>query len=146
MNDLRRITWTLGAPVRALLISLIRVYRVTLGGDVTRLTSGTGYYFMPAALGDRIAFLGSEDPEIYPQNVKVGIIPAAGGTATWVSTALDRTFETTAGTARPVWVIKAGVAALGLMTAPRGAKLPRKMAIPAFSLNGLSNGLITSVL
>lgn len=32
MNDLRRIAWTLGAPVRALLIALIRVYRVTLGG------------------------------------------------------------------------------------------------------------------
>lgn len=32
MNDLRRFAWTLGAPVRALLIALIRVYRVTLGG------------------------------------------------------------------------------------------------------------------
>ena len=32
MSDLRRLTWTIGAPARALLIALIRVYRVTLGG------------------------------------------------------------------------------------------------------------------
>lgn len=32
MNALRRVTWTLGAPVRALLIGGIRLYRLTLSG------------------------------------------------------------------------------------------------------------------
>ena len=49
-------------------------------------------------------------------------------------------------TARPRCTISAGVAALGLMIAPRGARLPRSTAMPALSLNGASNGLITSVL
>ena len=39
-------------------------------------------------------------------------------------------------TARPVCTISAGVAALGLITAPRGARLPRSTAMPALSLNG----------
>jgi len=39
--------------------------------------------------------------------------------------------------------MSAGVAALGLMTAPRGAKLPRKMAMPAFSLKGAAKVLMT---
>ena len=49
-------------------------------------------------------------------------------------------------TARPVCTISAGVAALGLITAPRGARLPRSTAMPALSLNGSSSGWITSVL
>ena len=49
-------------------------------------------------------------------------------------------------TARPRCVSSAGVAALGLMTAPRGARLPRSTAMPASALNGAANGLITSVL
>ncbi|MFM7251830.1 MAG: prolyl oligopeptidase family serine peptidase [Ilumatobacteraceae bacterium] len=80
------------------------LYRVSLAGEVTRLTNGGGHYFVPAASGDQIAFLGSDDPEVYPQNVKVGLMPAAGGAHRWISDALDRTFETTAGTATPVWV------------------------------------------
>jgi len=80
------------------------LYRVALDGEITRLTTGGGQFFMPAAHGDLIAFLGSDDPEVYPQNTKVGVLPAAGGPHRWISAALDRTFETTAGTARPVWV------------------------------------------
>ena len=49
-------------------------------------------------------------------------------------------------TARPRCFISAGVAALGLMIAPRGARLPRRTAMPALALNGASNGLMTSVL
>ena len=47
--------------------------------------------------------------------------------------------------ARPVCCISAGVAALGLMTAPRGARLPLNTAMPALALNGASKGLMTSV-
>ena len=46
-------------------------------------------------------------------------------------------------TARPVCTINSGEAALGLMTAPRSAKLPRSTAMPALSLKGSENGLIT---
>ena len=56
----------------------------------------------------------------------------------WKSSAFSNT------TARPLCVIKAGVAALGLMTAPRGARLPRSTAMPALSLNGVRSGRITS--
>jgi hypothetical protein len=42
--------------------------------------------------------------------------------------------------------ISAGVAALGLMTAPRGARLPRSTAMPALSLKGVASGWITSLL
>jgi hypothetical protein len=33
-----------------------------------------------------------------------------------------------------------------LITAPRGARLPRSTAMPAFSLKGFASGWITSVL
>jgi dipeptidyl aminopeptidase/acylaminoacyl peptidase len=80
------------------------LYRVSLDGTVTRLTNGTGTYFQPQPGGDQIALLGSDDPEVYPQNVRVGVIPSTGGDPRWISAALDRSFETTAGTATPVWV------------------------------------------
>jgi hypothetical protein len=47
-------------------------------------------------------------------------------------------------TARPVCCISAGVAALGLITAPRGARLPRSTAMPALALKGLASGWMTS--
>ena len=47
-------------------------------------------------------------------------------------------------TARPRCLSSLGVAADGLMTAPSGARLPRRTAMPAFALNGSSNALMTS--
>jgi hypothetical protein len=46
----------------------------------------------------------------------------------WNSSIVSKT------TARPRWTISAGVAALGLMIAPRGARLPRRTAIPGLVL------------
>ena len=43
-------------------------------------------------------------------------------------------------TARPVWRISSGEAAEGLMTAPSGARLPRRIAMPASGLNGVGEG------
>ena len=65
---------------------------------------------------------------------------ASSSMRAWKSSAFSNT------TARPRCTISAGVAALGLMTAPRGARLPRSTAMPALALNGASIGLMTSVL
>jgi len=46
-------------------------------------------------------------------------------------------------TARPLCTINAGVAALGLITAPRGDRLPRSTAMPACALNGCAIVLMT---
>jgi len=82
------------------------LYLVSLDGTVLDLTHQTGSYGAPAVSpdGSTIAFLGYDDPATYPQNVKVGVVPVAGGAHRWISTALDRSFETTAGTVTPKWI------------------------------------------
>ncbi len=82
------------------------LYLVSLDGTVRELTRQTGSYAAPAVSpdGTTIAFLGYDDPATYPQNVKVGVVPVAGGAHRWISTALDRSFETTAGTVTPKWI------------------------------------------
>ena len=45
--------------------------------------------------------------------------------------------------AGPTCCSSAGVAAAGLMIAPRGARLPRSTAMPASAINGVSRGKIT---
>ena len=47
-------------------------------------------------------------------------------------------------TARPVCFISSGEAAEGLITAPSGQMLPRRIAMPESGLNGVSKGVITS--
>jgi dipeptidyl aminopeptidase/acylaminoacyl peptidase len=81
------------------------LYRVSLDGTVSALTSQTGNYLAPAlsADGQRVAFLGADDPSTYPQNVHVAVIGIDGGTHAWMSRDLDRTFEATAGTRAPIW-------------------------------------------
>lgn len=78
------------------------------GDGVTALTAQTGVYASPAVSPDGavVAFLGADDPSTYPQNVSVGVMPLDGhraGPHRWVSSALDRTFEPTAGSRAPVW-------------------------------------------
>ena len=87
------------------------LYRVSLDGQVTPLTSQTGMYALPSVSPDgrHVAFLGADDPDTVPQNMHVGVIDleapgdGAGPTHRWLSRALDRTFETTAGPRPPVW-------------------------------------------
>jgi dipeptidyl aminopeptidase/acylaminoacyl peptidase len=81
------------------------IYRVSLDGTVTALTEQTGNYGSPSISpdGDRVAFLGADDPSTYPQNVHVGLIGVDGGTHTFLSRDLDRTFEPTSGSHAPVW-------------------------------------------
>ena len=82
------------------------LYLVSLDGTVLDLTHQTGSYGAPAVSpdGSTIAFLGYDDPGTYPQNVRVGLVPVSGGEHRWISTALDRSFETTAGPVTPKWI------------------------------------------
>ncbi len=82
------------------------LFLVALDGGVTELTHQTGTYSSPSVSpdGTHVAFLGHDDPSTDPQNVKVGLVAIAGGPHRWLSAALDRTFETTAGTVQPRWL------------------------------------------
>jgi dipeptidyl aminopeptidase/acylaminoacyl peptidase len=82
------------------------LYLVPLDGEISALTHQTGNYFDASVSpdGSTVAFLGADDPSTFPQNVHVGLVPVAGGEHTWISRAIDRTFETTAGTRAPVWL------------------------------------------
>ena len=79
---------------------------ITLAGGVRALTSQTGHYHRPAVSPDgrHIAFVGYDDSEVYPQNMRVGVIPVAGGPHWWLTAGLDRTFDPTAGSVAPIWV------------------------------------------
>jgi dipeptidyl aminopeptidase/acylaminoacyl peptidase len=82
------------------------LYVVPLAGDVLALTTETGNYAAPSVSpdGSTVAFLGFDDSFTYPQNVRMGTVPVTGGAHSFISTALDRTFETTAGSVIPHWL------------------------------------------
>ena len=82
------------------------LYVVPLQGEIAPLTTHTGNYVRPSAApdGDSVAFLGFDDSSTYPQNVRMGLVSTAGGEHRWISGALDRTFEATAGTHAPQWL------------------------------------------
>src|SRR5829696_1470542 len=82
------------------------LYVVPLDGEIRALTKQTGAYHSASISpdGSTVAFIGTDDPSVDPQNAKVGVIPVAGGAHRWVSADLDRTFATTAGTRPPVWL------------------------------------------
>ncbi len=82
------------------------LFVIPLEGEARALTKQTGSYSSPSPSpkGDVIAFMGADNPDTYPQNVLIGVVPSSGGAHRWVSSKLDRTFETTAGTQRPRWI------------------------------------------
>jgi dipeptidyl aminopeptidase/acylaminoacyl peptidase len=79
---------------------------VRLDGSVATITRQTGLYHHASVSpdGTLVAFVGNDDASTYPQNCGVGIVPVAGGQHRWLTTALDRTFDTTAGTVVPRWI------------------------------------------
>lgn len=83
----------------------VDLYLVPLDGEVRALTRQTGDYGRPSVSpdGSRIALLGIDDPEIEPQNSAVGVIGVDGGEITWISTAIDRSWQPFASARRPVW-------------------------------------------
>ena len=82
------------------------LYVVPLDGEIRALTKQTGAYHFASVSPDgaTVAFIGTDDPNVDPQNAKVGVIAVAGGAHRWISEGLDRTFATTAGTHAPVWL------------------------------------------
>jgi dipeptidyl aminopeptidase/acylaminoacyl peptidase len=82
------------------------LYRIGLDGTAAALTAQTGVFGRPAVSpdGTRVAFAGHDDAQTYPQNVRIGVLDLASGDRRWVSTALDRTFEPTAGAPPPAWL------------------------------------------
>jgi len=81
------------------------LYQVSLDGTVAPITAQTGLYLLPSVspTGDRVAFIGYDDPNEMPQNAHIGVADIDGGPHIFLSTALDRTFETTAGARAPIW-------------------------------------------
>ena len=80
------------------------------GGNVRPLTAHDGQYGDPSVSpdGTAVAFIGSPDPGVYPQNERVGVLPLDGSPhphtdIRWVSAELDRTFQPTVGSRAPVW-------------------------------------------
>jgi dipeptidyl aminopeptidase/acylaminoacyl peptidase len=82
------------------------LYVVPLEGQIEALTDQTGAYGFPAVSPDgaHIAFIGSDDPGVYPQNTRVGVMRRDGTERRWISEDLDRTFTATIGTRPPVWI------------------------------------------
>ena len=89
------------------------IYVIPLGADDDPrcLTNHDGSYAVPSVSpdGSRVAFVGSGDTRLMPQNGKVGVLPVDADGApeseiSWISDGLDRTFETVAGYQPPVWL------------------------------------------
>ena len=81
------------------------IYRVGLDGAITALTAQTGSYGQPSVSPDGalVAFIGFDDPDTSQQNEHIGLVSIDGGAHRFISTALDRTFLTTAGGREPIW-------------------------------------------
>jgi dipeptidyl aminopeptidase/acylaminoacyl peptidase len=82
------------------------LYLVPLQGAITALTQQTGLYNDPTVSPDgrHVAYLGFDDPQVFPQNAKVGVMRIDGSDRRWISDDLDRTFIPTAGVRAPVWL------------------------------------------
>ncbi len=82
------------------------LYLVPLDGDITALTEQTGTYGSPAVSpdGELIAFIGSDNPLLYPQNPRVGVMRTDGGDRHWISEGLDRSFSAMSCPQPPVWL------------------------------------------
>lgn len=84
----------------------VHVVDVTSGGRRT-LTGTTGVYGHPSVSPDGryVAFLGTDDPDSYPRNTHVAVLPTSGESDhTWVSHGLDRTFAPYPGAREPLWM------------------------------------------
>jgi dipeptidyl aminopeptidase/acylaminoacyl peptidase len=85
----------------------VDLYLLPLDGAPTTLTKHTGRYEKPAVSpdGSMVAFLGTDNPLIEPQNAKVGVIDLASGEQRWITSpeSLDRTCMPFPGALPPLW-------------------------------------------
>ncbi|MDO8390720.1 MAG: S9 family peptidase [Actinomycetota bacterium] len=122
------------------------LYLVPLQGEITPLTDHTGITGSASAApsGSLVALLGHPDSQTYPQNVHVAVLDReAGDGPRWLSRALDRTFETTAGTVTPVWLDDANLltsaedrGATHLYRVPTDGSGPVRLTEGAISVKG----------
>ncbi|MEQ9162019.1 MAG: DPP IV N-terminal domain-containing protein, partial [Ilumatobacter fluminis] len=82
------------------------LYRVDLDETITLLTDHSGNHAAPAVSpdGSMIAFLGNDNPTLYPQNTKVGVMAIDGSERRFVSEGLDRTFFALNCPHAPLWI------------------------------------------
>ncbi len=76
-------------------------------GERRTITGTTGVYDSPSVSpdGTRVAFLGTDDPDSYPRNPHVAVKPLKGDEPhSWISHALDRTFQPYPGGRAPLWL------------------------------------------
>ncbi|MEM7287939.1 MAG: prolyl oligopeptidase family serine peptidase, partial [Actinomycetota bacterium] len=86
---------------------------VPLDGDVRTIAEGGSFRSpAPSPDGRRVAFLGVEDLETYPQNTHVGVVELDDTSPVrWISHALDRSWEAFPEARTPTWLDDATVAA-----------------------------------
>lgn len=82
------------------------LYLVPLEGEIRALTHQTGSYSRPAVSpdGSMVAFVGTDDPMLSPQNAHLGVLPLAGGDHRWLTRAIDRSFASYTAPQRPLWI------------------------------------------
>jgi dipeptidyl aminopeptidase/acylaminoacyl peptidase len=118
------------------------LYSVPLDGDIDALTGLTGLYSAPTVSpdGSKVAFLGLDDSQTYPQNVHVGVVPASGGEHRWLTRELDRTFETTSGGMALSWLDDSTLLAAA---EDRGETHLYRVALDASAPSRITSGPIT---
>lgn len=82
------------------------LYRIGLDESVTLLTDHSGTHAAPAVSpdGSMIAFLGTDNPRLYPQNIRVGVMAIDGSDRRFISEGLDRTFFALNCPHAPLWL------------------------------------------
>ncbi len=83
------------------------LYRLDLAGDgPVRVTTGPVALALPAVAADgaRVAVVGVEDPEVDPQNGRVGVVDLASGALRWLDPGVDRTWHAQVGPRPPIWL------------------------------------------
>jgi dipeptidyl aminopeptidase/acylaminoacyl peptidase len=88
------------------------LYRLPLdGAGPERVTGGAVALALPAVAADgaRVAVVGVADPEVEPQNSRVGVVDLATGALRWVDAGIDRTWHAQVGARPPIWLDAAHV-------------------------------------
>ncbi len=81
------------------------IVTVPLRGDLRVVASGGNHHSpSPSPDGSRVAVLGYDDVDLYPQNTKVGVVDIAGGDVRWISGALDREWSMFPAARAPSWL------------------------------------------